>query len=51
MRILQDMKTHLLLITMLSLALVFSSAPMARADGLQKDTPGAQGTEGSDPTR
>jgi hypothetical protein len=45
------MKTSLLPVLLLSVALGASTAPFARADGLQKDTPGAQGTEGTDPTR
>jgi hypothetical protein len=44
------MKTHLLPAIALSLALVLPPASLAWADGVQKDTPGAQGTEGTDPT-
>jgi hypothetical protein len=46
----RGMKTHLLSALALSLALVFTSMPPALADAVQKDTPGAQGTEGTDPT-
>jgi len=45
------MKTSLLPVLFLSVTLGISATPLARADGLQKDTPGAQGTEGTDPTR
>ncbi len=44
------MKTSLLPVLFLSVALGVSAMSFARADGLQKDTPGAQGTEGTNPT-
>lgn len=44
------MKTHLFPVLLLSFVLAGISAPIARADALQKDTPGAQGTEGTNPT-
>jgi hypothetical protein len=44
------MKTYLLPVILLSLALAGSPVNWARADALQKDTPGAQGTEGTNPT-
>jgi hypothetical protein len=44
------MKTSLLSVLCLSATLVAFSPPLAKADALQKDTPGAQGTEGTNPT-
>jgi hypothetical protein len=44
------MKTSLPSVLCLSATLVAFSLPLARADALQKDTPGAQGTEGTNPT-
>ena len=44
------MKTPLLSAGVLTLALAAWSMPPAHADVLQKDTPGAQGTEGTNPT-
>lgn len=44
------MKTYLLPAICLSFVLLGTSVSPARADALQKDTPGAQGTEGTNPT-
>jgi hypothetical protein len=46
------MKTHLFpAVLLVAAALLVSPTSLARADALQKDTPGAQGTEGTNPTR
>jgi hypothetical protein len=44
------MKTTLLPVLALTAALTAWAMPPAHADILQKDTPGAQGTEGTNPT-
>jgi hypothetical protein len=45
------MKIHVLPALLLTVVLAGTSMPLAYADGVQKDTPGAQGLQGSDPTR
>jgi hypothetical protein len=45
------MKTHLFpALLLFTVVLAVGSSPLAWADGLQKDTPGAQGTASTDPT-